>query len=66
MSSDSRFAPVNSFLNCNDITLGEKRPLEIYRDEKTLNRNSLKGSRSRACSAQKIKDLRVYNRQSEL
>lgn len=30
MHSDSRFAPVNRFLNCNDIRLGKKIPLETY------------------------------------
>lgn len=38
MSSDFQFAPVSSFLNCNDIRLGEKNPLETYRSEKIMNR----------------------------
>ena len=67
MSSDSRFAPVNSFLNCYDIRLGGKIPLETYRNEKILNRNSLKGNRSRECSAwKKKKTFRVVTWQSLL
>lgn len=37
MSSDSRFAPVNRFLNCNDTRLGKKIPLETYRNETIMN-----------------------------